>query len=144
MMISSKGRYALHVMVDLAQHGSEGLVSLKAVAERQGLSLKYLENIVSVLTHAGLLSGQRGKVGGYRLTRKPEEYPVGEIVSLTEGGLAPVACLHCGGSGCEKAATCETLPLWVELNALVCDYLNRVTVADLVNGTIPPALAKEL
>ena len=144
MMISSKGRYALHVMVDLAQHDGEGLISLKAVAQRQGLSLKYLENIVSVLTHAGLLQGQRGKVGGYRLTRRPEEYPVGEIVALTEGGLEPVACLHCGGKGCDKAGQCETLPLWKELDALVSSYLNSVTVADLVNGTVPPAMAKEL
>ena len=144
MMISSKGRYALHVMVDLAQQTNEGLVSLKAVAERQGLSLKYLENIVSVLTHAGLLNGQRGKVGGYRLTRRPEEYPVGEIISLTEGGLEPVACLHCGGEGCKKAGNCETLPLWKELDALISGYLNSVTVADLVNGTVPTPLTKEL
>ena len=144
MMISSKGRYALHVMVDLAQHDGEGLISLKAVAQRQGLSLKYLENIVSVLTHAGLLQGQRGKVGGYRLTRRPEEYPVGEIIALTEGGLEPVACLHCGGKGCEKADQCQTLPLWKELDALVSNYLNSVTVADLVNGTVPPSLTEEL
>ena len=144
MMISSKGRYALHVMVDLAQHDGEGLISLKAVAQRQGLSLKYLENIVSVLTHAGLLQGQRGKVGGYRLTRRPEEYPVGEIIALTEGGLEPVACLHCGGKGCDKAGHCETLPLWKELDTLISSYMNRVTVADLVNGTVPPAMAKEL
>ena len=143
MMISSKGRYALHVMVDLAQHDGEGLISLKAVAQRQGLSLKYLENIVSVLTHAGLLQGQRGKVGGYRLTRRPEEYPLGEILALTEGGLEPVACLHCG-KDCAKAGHCETLPVWKELNALISNYLNSVTVADLVNGTVPLAMAKEL
>ena len=143
MMISSKGRYALHVMVDLAQHSDEGLVSLKSIAERQGLSLKYLENIVAVLTHAGLLSGQRGKVGGYRLTRAPEQYPIAEIVSLTEGGLAPVACLHCGSEGCEKADSCQTLPLWKELDKLVTDYLSKVTIADLMNGTVPPAVVGE-
>lgn len=139
MMISSKGRYALHVMVDLAQHDGEGLISLKSIAERQELSLKYLENIVAVLAHAGLLIGQRGKVGGYRLTRTPAEYTVAEIVSLTEGGLAPVACLHCGSEGCEKAAECLTLPVWRELDTLVTDYLSRVTIADLVNGTVPAA-----
>ncbi|MBQ8611161.1 MAG: Rrf2 family transcriptional regulator [Oscillospiraceae bacterium] len=139
MMISSKGRYALHVMVDLAQHDGEGLISLKSIAERQELSLKYLENIVAVLAHAGLLVGQRGKVGGYRLTRSPAEYTVAEIVSLTEGGLAPVACLHCGAKGCEKAAECLTLPVWRELDSLVTDYLARVTIADLVNGTVPSA-----
>lgn len=143
MMISSKGRYALHVMVDLAQHDGEGLISLKSVAERQNLSLKYLENIVAVLTHAGLLVGQRGKVGGYRLTRRPEEYPLGEILALTEGGLEPVACLHCG-KDCAKAGHCETLPVWKELNALISNYLNSVTVADLVNGTVPATLTKEL
>lgn len=140
MMISSKGRYALHVMVDLAQHDGEGLISLKSVAERQNLSLKYLENIVAVLTHAGLLVGQRGKVGGYRLTRTPAEYTVAEIVSLTEGGLAPVACLHCGAKGCEKAAECLTLPVWQELDKLVTEYLSHVTVADLMNGSVPPAV----
>ncbi len=143
MMISSKGRYALHVMVDLARHDGEGLISLKAVSLRQGLSLKYLENIVSVLTHAGLLQGHRGKVGGYRLTRRPEEYPLGEILALTEGGLEPVACLHCG-KDCAKAGHCETLPVWKELNALISNYLNSVTVADLVNGTVPASLTKEL
>ncbi len=143
MMISSKGRYALHVMVDLAQHSGEGLISLKSIAERQELSLKYLENIVAVLAHAGLLVGQRGKVGGYRLTRAPEQYTVGEIVSLTEGGLAPVACLHCGSDGCEKAAECLTLPVWKELDKLVTDYLSRVTIADLMNGNVPPALRAE-
>ena len=143
MMISSKGRYALHVMVDLAQHDGEGLISLKSIAERQELSLKYLENIVAVLAHAGLLVGQRGKVGGYRLTRSPAEYTVAQIVSLTEGGLAPVACLHCG-KDCAKAGHCETLPVWKELNALISNYLNSVTVADLVNGTVPATLTKEL
>ena len=135
MMISSKGRYALHVMVDLAQHTNEGLVSLKAVAERQGLSLKYLENIVSVLTHAGLLNGQRGKVGGYRLTRRPEEYPVGEILRCMEGNLAPVSCINSDGSiNCDKAPGCLTAPMWVELDEIINKYLNSITLAQLISG----------
>lgn len=140
MMISSKGRYALRVMIDLTQHPSEGIISLKEIADRQEISLKYLENIVAVLTRAGLLVSQRGKDGGYRLARRPEEYTVAEVLKLTEGSLAPVACLECAENTCEKADACLTLPMWQQLDVLIDSYLSRITIADLTAGRIPKAL----
>ena len=132
MVISTKGRYALRVMIDLAEHQSEKYVPLKEVATRQEISEKYLENILKVLVQNGFLEGLRGKGGGYRLTRRPEEYPLGEILRLTEGSLAPVACLEEGAHPCDRAARCRTLPVWNRLGQLIGDYLDSVTLRDLL------------
>ena len=121
-MISTKGRYALRVMLDLAEHADGGATPLKAIAERQEISKKYLEIIVRDLVKAGLIRGSSGKGGGYTLCRAAEEYTVGEILSLTEGTLAAVACLADGAEKCPRAAQCRTLPMWSELDGLIHDY----------------------
>lgn len=132
MLVSTKGRYALRVMLELAQFGGEGYLPLTEIAERQDISVKYLESIIAVLSKAGLVDGVRGKGGGYRLNRKPDEYSVGEILKLTEGSLAPVACLDCKPNKCERSESCKTLPMWEKLDEIICDYLNSVTLADLL------------
>lgn len=132
MMVSTRGRYALRVLVDLAEQGGGGYLPLKAVAERQEISPKYLEQILRLLVGAKLVEGVQGKGGGYRLTRPPQDYTVGEILRLTEGSLAPVACLDCGAPACKRASDCRTLPLWTGLDKVVNDYLDRVTLADLM------------
>lgn len=132
MMVSTKGRYALRVMIDLAQQQREGFLPLKEVAGRQALSEKYLESIIKGLVGGGLLEGVRGKGGGYRLTRKPEEYTVGEILRLMEGGLAPVACLTAEAEACARAEKCATLPMWKGLNQVINEYLDSITLADLI------------
>ena len=132
MMISTRGRYALRVMIDLAEHQDEGYIPMKDVAKRQGVSLGYMEKILPVLVKNGIVEGLQGKTGGYRLIRKPEEYTLGEILRLTEGSLAPVACLECGATPCEKAADCRTLPVWTELDRRINEYLDSVTVANLL------------
>ena len=129
-MISSRGRYALRVMSELAEQGSEQAVPLKEIAAHQGLSQKYLEAIMTTLSKGGLVAGQHGKGGGYRLCRRPEDYSLGEILRLTEGSLAPVACLEAGNSPCEHP--CPTLPVWEKLEQIVADYLNNVSLADLL------------
>ena len=132
MMISTRGRYALRVMIDLAENSDGSYLAMKEVAQRQGVSLKYLERILPLLVDGGLVEGLRGKGGGYRLTRDPEEYPIGEILRLTEGDLAPVACLEKGARPCERADNCQTLPLWKELDTLVNGFLDSKTLADLI------------
>lgn len=132
MLISTKGRYALRVMADLAEHPTAGYVPLKEIAGRQDISEKYLEAIIKLLVKAGLLSGVRGKGGGYRLTRPPEQYTVGEILRLTEESLAPVTCLGADASPCARAASCRTLPLWQGLDRVIGEYLDGVTLADLL------------
>ena len=132
MMITTRGRYALRVMIDLAENSDGSYLAMKEVAERQGISLKYLERILPLLGDGGLVEGLRGKGGGYRLTREPEDYPVGEILRLTEGDLAPVSCLEKGARPCERAAGCKTLPLWKDLNDLVNGFLDSKTLADLM------------
>ena len=134
MLISTKGRYALRVMIDLAEHQSEDFIPLKVIAERQEISEKYLESIIKLLVKAKLLSGLRGKGGGYQLTRAPEQYTVGSILRLTEESLAPVACLEDGAASCPRMASCRTLPLWQGLNKVINDYLDNVTLADLVQS----------
>lgn len=134
MIISTKGRYALRVMVDLAQHGNQEYVPLREVAERQGISPKYLEAIVSILHKNGLVKGLRGKGGGYRLACDIEKCTVRDVLRLTEGSLAPVACLDCGQEGCERADSCPTLPMWEKLDGMVDEFFNGITIADLVNG----------
>ncbi len=132
-MVSTKGRYALRVMIDLAEHGSGAYVPLRDVAERQAISQKYLESIMAVLSKAGLVDGRHGKGGGYRLVRDPEDYTVGSVLKLTEGTLAPVDCI--GGDGhcdCPRASFCRTLPMWSELDRLIDGYFEKYTLADLV------------
>lgn len=132
-MISTKGRYALRVMVDLAEHQTGGYLPLKEAAERQEISEKYLESIMKTLVRGGFLEGVRGKGGGYRLTRAPEQYTVGSILRLMEGSLAPVACLEQEPMQCTRAAHCRTLPMWQKLNTLVNDFFDGITIADLMN-----------
>ncbi len=131
-MISTKGRYALRVMIDLAEHQEEGYIPMKDVAARQGISLKYLEKILPVLAKNHFIVGIQGKGGGYRLTKRLEEYRVGDILRLTEGDLAPVACLVCGAPDCGRAAHCRTRPLWDGLNQVITEYLDNITIADLM------------
>ena len=131
-MISTKGRYALRVMIDLAEHNKGQPVPLKDIAERQEISKKYLEIIVKDLVDGKLVKGASGKGGGYVLLRKPEEYSVGEIVELMEGTLAPVACLSKDAEACPRYASCVTLPLWQELDQMVHDFLYQKKLSDLV------------
>ena len=132
-MISTRGKYALQFMIDLAENGGgERCVPLKEIAERQDISVKYLERILPVLVKNDLIRGIQGKEGGYMLTRAPEEYKVGEILRLAEGDLAPVACLESGAPPCHRTEACRTRPLWDHLNTLINDYLDGVTVADLM------------
>lgn len=130
MLVSTKGRYALRVMVDLAEHQASGRTPLKEIAERQGISEKYLENILSTLVRNGILSGMRGKGGGYCLTKDPDQFTAGQILRLTEGSLAPVACLD-GKHGCERAAECPTIGMWSKLDGMISSYLDGITIADL-------------
>jgi len=132
MLISTRGRYALRVMVDLAEHADSGYIAMKSVADRQGISLKYLERILPLLVEQKLVEGVRGKGGGYRLTRQPEEYPIGEILRVTEGNLAPVTCLETCAEQCPRMKTCRTLPMWKELDSLISGYLDSKTLADLM------------
>ena len=134
MLISTKGRYALRVMIDLAEHRSEEFISLREIAIRQEISEKYLESIIKRLVKAKLLNGVRGKGGGYRLTKSPDQYTVGSILRLTEESLAPVACLEEGAASCPRMAQCRTLPLWQGLNQVINDYLDNVTIVDLVQS----------
>ncbi len=134
MMISTKSNYALRVMIDLAEHDEGSYVAMKTIADRQEISLKYLEKILPCLVKEGLIEGVHGKGGGYKLTKKPSEYKISDILSITEGDLAPVRCLEPGASHCTKTADCRTLPLWSELNKLVYNYLDSVTIADLMKN----------
>ena len=133
MIVSTKGRYALRVMIDLAEHQAEKYVPLKEVAARQEISEKYLENILKVLVQNGFLEGLRGKGGGYRLTMAPEQYTVGSILRLTEDSMAPVSCLEPGAEVCSRSGECRTLALWRGLDKVISDYLNGVTLADLMH-----------
>ncbi len=132
MRISTKGRYALRLMLDLALHNTGENIALKTIAERQSISGKYLEQIIGILTKAGYVKSVRGSSGGYRLAKEPEEYRVGDILRLTEGSLAPVACVEEGTESCPKAETCVTLTLWRELNDAINSVVDHVTLADLV------------
>lgn len=131
-MISTRGRYALRVMIDLAEHANEGFIPMKEVAARQGVSLKYIERIIPALSKNELVEGVQGKGGGYRLCREPKEYTVGEILRLTEGDLAPVACLECGAEPCDRVDTCKTLSMWSKFHKMTNEYFDSITLADLV------------
>ena len=133
-MISTRGRYALRVMIDIAEHSGGDFVPMKEVAARQEISLKYIERIMPLLTKENLVEGQHGKGGGYRLCRPPEDYPVGEILRATEGGLAPVACLECGAKPCSRAAECRTLPMWQTYYAMTNEFFDGISVADLMKN----------
>lgn len=132
MMISTKGRYALRVLIDLAEHNDGGYIPMKDVAQRQELSLKYLERILPVLTKNKLVTGIHGKGGGYRLNRKPDEYTVGEVLRLTEGNLAPVSCLECDAAPCQRAAECRTLKMWTKFHEMTNAYFDSITLAELM------------
>ena len=132
MLISTKGRYALRVMIDLAEHQADGFIPLKVIAERQEISEKYLESIIKLLVKARLLTGLRGKGGGYKLTKAPEQYTVGSILRLTEETLAPVACLEENADGCPRMGGCRTYKLWQGLDSVIHEYLESVTIADLM------------
>ena len=134
MNITSKGRYALRVMLDLAQHREEGYISLKTIADRQGYSMKYLEMIVGSLKREGLVASTRGKEGGYQLIRDPEDYTIGEILRCIEDNLAPVACIKAGDICCEHAGECMTVPMWKELDDITNTYLDGVSLQDLLTG----------
>ena len=134
MMISTKGRYALRVMVDICEHDTGDYITLKDIAARQEISEKYLESIISVLSKADILNGLRGKGGGYRLTRKPEEYSVGEILRLVEGPIAPVACLEGENNKCTRSECCSALPMWEKLNSMINSYLDSITLDQLIIG----------
>ena len=136
MMISTRGRYALRVLVDLAEHSGDGFVTLRDVAERQEISEKYLESIVKSLVMAGMLEGLRGKGGGYRLGMRPDQINVLEVLTVMEGTLSPVACLEEHAKPCTRAAQCRTLPLWKGLYEVVGNYLSGFTIQDLT-GTDP-------
>ena len=132
MLISTKGRYALRIMVDIAEDPREGYIPLKEVAARQDVSEKYLESILKILVRNGVLKGLRGKGGGYRLVKPPEQYTIGSILNATELSLAPVACLDPGQEDCPRKFFCRTLPLWQGLDQVIRDYLEQVTLADLM------------
>lgn len=134
MLISTRGRYALRVLLDLAQHQGDGYIAMKKVAERQGLSLKYIERIMPALSKNNYVEGVHGKGGGYRLSKTPKEYRVGDILRLTEGDLAPATCLQCNAEKCERADTCPTLPMWTKFHNMVNNYFDNITLQDLMNN----------
>lgn len=134
MNVTSKGRYALYIMLDLARHEDAGCVSLKSIADRHDISMKYLEAIVGSLKRAGLVESTRGKEGGYRLNKSADDYSVGEILRCLEDNLAPVACIRSGSISCERAAECITVPMWKELDDIINAYLDTVSLSDLLTG----------
>lgn len=134
MNVTTKGRYALQVMLDLAMCSGGGCVSLKTIADKNGISMKYLESIVSELKKGDMLTSTRGKEGGYTLNRAPSEYSVGEILRCVEDNLAPVSCINAGSINCERAGICMTVPMWKELDDITNAYLNSVTLEDLITG----------
>lgn len=135
MKISSKGRYALRMMIDIAQHDPNSWVSLKDISERQNISIKYLEQIVTNLTRSGLLLSSRGPQGGYMLAKTPDSYTVGQILRVIEGNLAPVACLEVDVNRCERCGICSTIHFWEGLYKVINDYVDSVTLKDLAGGS---------
>ncbi len=133
MKISTKGRYALRLLLDLGEHRGDGFVSLKEIAERQDISKKYLEQIIPILNKTGVLRTNRGAQGGYMLARTPDKYTVGEILRLTEGSLAPVACLEQEPNLCERQESCATLPVWQGLYRVINEYLDNITLQDILD-----------
>lgn len=138
MKISTKGRYALRMMIDLAMYGKDGFVALKDIAERQNISKKYLEQIVPLLNKSGLLRTNRGYQGGYALSKAPSKYSVGEILRVTEGDLCPVACLQYEPNNCERAGSCPTLFVWEGLYKAITDYLDNISLQDIIDKGYNP------
>ena len=134
MLVSTRGRYAIRVMIDLAEHMNGKYIPMKEIADRQDVSLKYMTKIMQALTKSGMLDGQHGKGGGYKLNRDPEEYRVGDILRLTEGTLAPVACIDETDCKCDRSFECRPRPMWNELDKLISEYLDGITIADLMEG----------
>ena len=132
MKISTRGRYSLRVMIDLAEHIDGGYIPLKDVVARQGVSQKYLEGIMTDLSKAGVVFALHGKGGGYKLSRSPEKITVGEVLRITEGDLAPIACLEENAVPCERAGECKTLPMWNELNEVIAKFFDEKTIADFL------------
>ena len=136
-MISTKGRYSIRILIDIAEQGGSAFVPMKDVAERQGLSLKYVERIVPALKESGLVDSVHGKGGGYRLTKDPDQYTVWEILSVTEGDLAPVSCLKPGAAPCERAGACRTVSMWERYYEMTKEFFSGITLADLMEAPIP-------
>lgn len=134
MLVSTRGRYAIRVMIDLAEHMNGKYIPMKEIADRQDVSLKYMTKIMQVLTKSGMLDGQHGKGGGYKLNRDPAEYRIGDILRLTEGTLAPVSCIDETDCKCDRSYECRTRPMWNELDKLISEYLDGITIADLMKG----------
>ena len=132
MIVSTKGRYALRVMLCFAQRGNDEYIPLKEIAEAEGISQKYLESIMTILSKANFVDAVHGKGGGYRLNRKPEEYTVGSILKLTEGSLAAVSCTSQGASACSRTTCCQTLPMWEKLEKMIDEFFEGITLADLL------------
>ncbi len=133
MKISTKGRYAIKMLIDLAEHKDEGFIALKDIAKRQNISKKYLEQIVALLNRAGMFNINRGYQGGYKLARSADNYSIGEILRLTEGSLAPVSCLEQDKNMCEKCNSCPTLFIWEGLNDITKEYLDGITLQDVLD-----------
>ena len=133
MIVSTKGRYALRVMVSFAQRGGEEYIPLKEIAEAEGISQKYLESIMTTLSKAGFVDAVHGKGGGYRLNRKPEGYTIGSILKLTEGSLAAVSCTSQGAAACARSECCQAKPMWDKLDKLIDDFFEGITLADILN-----------
>ena len=134
MLISSKGRYALRIMLELAEHYGEAFIPMKDMAQQQGISKGYIAQIMPILSKNGLVDSIHGKGGGYRRTRPPQECTVGEILHLTEESLAPVSCLQCDAAPCERAAHCKTLPVWRKMEAITNAYIDSLTLQDILDG----------
>lgn len=133
MKISTKGRYALRMLIDLAEHSNDGFIALKDIAERQEISKKYLEQIVPILNRSDILQTNRGFQGGYKLAQSPDKYTIGKILRLTEGSLSPVPCLDQNPNQCERSNECVTLPIWQGLNKVINDYLDNITLQDILD-----------
>lgn len=133
MKISTKGRYALRMLIDLAEHSNDGFIALKDIAERQGISKKYLEQIVPILNRSDILQTNRGFQGGYKLAQSPDKYTIGKILRLTEGSLSPIPCLDQNPNQCERSNVCVTLPIWQGLSKVINDYLDSITLQDILD-----------
>lgn len=136
MKISTKGRYALRIMIELAQNKNDKPISLKQISQKQDISAKYLESIISILNKHNFVFSTRGINGGYVLSKEPSEYTIGSILRVTEGSLSPVNCLECQPNRCKKSATCLTLPLWQNIDKMINDYLDSITLEDILNKNI--------
>ncbi|MDR2733663.1 MAG: Rrf2 family transcriptional regulator [Spirochaetota bacterium] len=134
MQISTKGRYSIRMLLDLAEHKDEGFISLKEIADRQGISKKYLEQLVTLLHQSDILRTNRGYQGGYMLAKAPGQYTIGQILRITEGGLCPVACLKDDPIQCERSGHCQTLPVWKELQRITNEYLDSVTLQTILDN----------